>query len=261
MGMEGKLRDLRATPIVLPPKVQPLSPRRSVPVPPKSLPGPNRSAPIRFMRALDSLAMRAGRRVAGRFIGQALEIAVYALIAAAIGLPSAWYMIDTGSALTRLSDGPWRRWTAAGAINADPYTRAHFARAGWLPMNSSSARYYQATRDSNGDPLFADCDYAISGNEPAALRWTLDAYDMQGLLLEPGAGPATLSSLSALPGPGGTMAIKVSQSTSPGNWLNVTGTARMQLLLTVYGYQQLTAVAARPAEADQHIRIDKGSCR
>ena len=261
MGSDGKLRDLRAAPLSRLLLAGKPPPRRAVQVAAKAIaPVQPRPPVIRLLRMLDSLAMRAGRRVAARWFGRTFEVAVYCAIAAAIGLPSAWVMIEGGSRLTRQSDGVWQRWTKAGASDADPYTAAHFVWAGWLPMNGAQARYFTASRDSTGEPLYADCDYTLSGKEPAARRWTLNAYDLQGLLLDRGAGPASLSSVTSLPGPAGTVSIKVSQATTSGNWLSVAGASRMQLMLTIYGRPK-AAVTTGAGQAEPLFRIDKGVCR
>ncbi len=179
--------------------------------------------------------MRATRRFVLRILSNIVEIGVYVAIALAIGLCTAWYMIDYGSSLTVVRDGPWQRWTIAGAPGADPYTKAHFARAGWLPVSTVVAHYHFATADSSGEALYADCDYTISGPAPAGRRWSLAAFDMQGRAIPSGPGQQVITSSMALPGPEATITIQLSQTTSPGNWLGLTGSSRMQLLLAQYG--------------------------
>jgi hypothetical protein len=190
---------------------------------------------VRLSRTLDSLPVRAARRFMLRVVGNFAELVVYGGIAAAIGIASAWYMVDYGSNLNVERDGPWQRWTIAGAPGADPYTKAHFLRAGWLPLSTKAAHYYLATKDSSGEALYADCDYSVSGTAPPSRRWTLAAFDMTGLSIAPGGGRAVVSSSTALLGPEAALNIKVSSSTSPGNWLGLSGAARMQLLFTFYG--------------------------
>ena len=204
--------------------------------------------------------MRAARRFIARTVGRLFEFAAYIAIAAVIGLASAWYMVEAGTRLTVEKAGPWQRWTLAGSADADPYTRAHFSRFGWLPLDQAAAIYYTASRDSAGEPLYADCDYTVSGQLPVARRWTLVAYDLSGLLLDQPAGPAVVSSDSILPGPGGSVVIQVSPATSPGNWLSTAGTARMQLRLTEFGTRQTAAVISAKAKRDL-FRIDKAGCR
>lgn len=218
-------------------------------------------APFRLLRLLDSLPMRALRRLIARALGRALEFAVYIAIAALIGLSSAWYMVEVGTRLTVERTGPWQRWTLAGSTDADPYTRAHFNRAGWLPLDTTAAVYFAASRDSAGEPLYSDCDYSVAGPLPVARRWTLVAYDMSGMLIEAGAGPPVVASEAMLPGPGGTVTITVSPLTSAGNWLSTAGSTRMQLLLTLFGVQQTAAVKSAAAPARDLFKIDRTGCR
>jgi hypothetical protein len=234
----------------------PVQPRFTPPAARSSLP-----LGMRIWRTLDSLAMRAGRRLLGRVLGRAVEFTVYVLLAITIGLGSAWTMIQSGSRLTVERDGPWLSWVAAGSPDADPYTRAHFALNGALPLERSAARYYTATRDSGGDPLYADCDYKVSGSEPAGRRWTLAAYDMTGTALAPGLGSGSISSDTAVPSPGGLIAIRIAQATTPGHWLSLAGGARMQLLLTVYARTDRTPATANARPEQQLFNIEKAGCR
>lgn len=162
-------------------------------------------------------------------------------------------MMDYGSHLTVERDGPWQRWTIAGAVGADPYTKAHFARAGWLPLSTAAAHYFIANKDSTGEALYADCDYTLSGLAPAGRRWTLAAFDLQGRGLDPGAGKAVIASTTALFGPESSLSVRLAQSTAPGNWLGLTGAARMQLLLTVYGRTDKAVTAGGTAAAKRPL--------
>ena len=254
----NKLRDFRAAELPLPPK-KPA--RRALPrVAAASVPARPSRRSLRLSLLLDSLAMRAGRRLLARLLGNLFEIVLYALIAATIGFASAWYMMDAGSRLTVERDGPWQTWTRAGAPDADPYTKAHFVRAGWLALNSATARYYLAAKDSSGEAMFADCDYTVSGAAPAGRRWSLEAFDMQGRGIDPGPGRAVLTSATALFGPEGTLGIAISSTVAPGNWLSVTGSARIQLLLTVFGRTD-QAVKAAGATRSALPAIVKTGCR
>ena len=61
------------------------------------------------------------------------------VLALLLGLSTAWYMIEEGSALTTSRVGPWTVWRSAGKPDADPYTKAHMARAGRLPITATRA--------------------------------------------------------------------------------------------------------------------------
>jgi len=258
MRATAKLRDLRSVG-QLPPRPErgPAPVARALQEPSSR---PRSRSPFRLVWLLDSLPMRAARRAIAGALGRLLEFAAYGSIALVIGIASAWYMIEAGTRLTVESIGPWRHWGQAGSVDADPYTRAHFARAGWLPLQASAASYFTATRDSNGEPLYSDCNYILSGTSPGARRWTLNAFDLNGALLEAGTSHAIISSDVAIPDPGGGVTISLSQSPKPGNWLATSGASRMQILLTVFGLQQTSAVQSANTKKQSLFRIESAGC-
>ena len=206
--------------------------------------------------------MRALRRLLARLTGRALEISVYTVIAAATGMALAWYTTAYGSPLTVEVRGVWQRWTIAGAPGADPYTKAHFARLGFLPITTAQAHYHIAHRDSTGEPLYADCEYTVSGPVPPGRRWTLAAFDLDGRMIDPGPGRAVMSSANAVTGPGGDVSITLSQTAQPGNWLSLTGAKRVQLLLTVYGRTLKAVGTEAQATASRSLPdINRTGCR
>ena len=102
------------------------------------------------------------------------------VVALMLGIGSAWYMIEHGSPLTTEQVGPWASWITEGNPNADPYTKAHVARSGRLPLTSTVARYFTARTDSAGHTLTSDCQYAILGSPLNARWWSLAVYDEHG---------------------------------------------------------------------------------
>ena len=79
-----------------------------------------------------------------------LDVVATFAVALLLGIGSAWYMIDHGSPLTTGRIGPWASWVSEGNPVADPYTKAHLARSGRLPLTSTIARYFVANSDSEG---------------------------------------------------------------------------------------------------------------
>ena len=65
-----------------------------------------------------------------------------------LGLGTSWYMIDVGTPLTTVRQGPWLGWVSGGRADADPYTRAHFTRLGTLQLSAENLR------GKLGEPLF-----------------------------------------------------------------------------------------------------------
>ncbi|MGE5510163.1 MAG: DUF1214 domain-containing protein [Bacteroidota bacterium] len=161
------------------------------------------------------------------------RMVLFVLIAVGGGLGSSWYMIEKGSALTTRSHGPWVMWTAAGRSDADPYTRAHFARRGVLPVTSTIALTYEAAKDNDGQPLYGNCDYAVEGEEPAAAWWSLSVYDDQGRLIPNPAERYSFNSATLMRGSGPRFLITLAPSARPGNWLPTGGTRRLTLVLNV----------------------------
>ena len=102
-----------------------------------------------------------------------INIVVLTALALVGGAGSAWYMIEAGSRLSTRAFGPWTTWISAGRPDADPYTRAHTARNGLLPVSSTLELTFQAKTDSQGARLTSSCDYTITmpSSEPA--WWSL----------------------------------------------------------------------------------------
>jgi hypothetical protein len=162
-----------------------------------------------------------------------VNLAVFVALAVFGGLGSTWYMIERGSPLTTRSYGPWVVWTAAGRSDADPYTRAHFARRGTLPMSSTISLVYEAKTDSSGRRLRGDCDYVLDGEEPVAAWWSLSAYDDNGQLIANAPGRYSFNSATLMRGAGTHMMVSLGPGPQPGNWLPSGGTGRLTLLLSL----------------------------
>ena len=64
---------------------------------------------------------------------------LFASIALALGLGSAWRTVSHGFFASTARFGPWAQWFREGTADADPYTMAHTAREGTLPMTATSA--------------------------------------------------------------------------------------------------------------------------
>jgi hypothetical protein len=216
----------------------------------------------RWLIALQSLAVRSASRLVARLLTVLFRLAVFGALAAAIGLGSAWYMIDAGAELTTQQQGPWRNWPMAGRPDADPYTRAHFARLNWLPMSSATANYFVATVDDGGARLSGDCEYDVTGAVPDTLWWSLSVHDARGMVLEVPAQRYAISAGSLVPEQGDAMNIRLASDARPGNWLPVLGGKSLVLVLrtdvgaAASGELQGIDAARRPLPA-----IKRVSCR
>lgn len=183
-------------------------------------------------------------------------MAVFGGLAVALGLGSAFTMIDAGSGLTVRRLGPWQVWTDTARPEADPYTRAHFARLGWLARSAVDARYFVATRDGSGARLHGDCEYEIAGPLPDADWWSLAVYDEAGMLIDSGSDRHAITGASAVSDSRGIVTIRLAGDARPGNWLAVAGGERLVLVLRQYGVKgELAARTAAP------FAIDRIECR
>jgi hypothetical protein len=141
-------------------------------------------------------------------------------------------MIDIGTPLTTLRQGPWVSWTSAGRADADPYTRAHFARLGTLQLSAELNLTYVAFTDSDGRRLHSSCDYSVEGREPNASWWSLSVFNDSGELIANPAQRYAFTSQSIALRPDGSFVVALARDARPGNWLPTGGAGRLALVLT-----------------------------
>ncbi|WP_088346877.1 MULTISPECIES: DUF1214 domain-containing protein [Rhodomicrobium] len=144
---------------------------------------------------------------------------IFAGVSLVLGLGSAGYMIEDGFGMVVSRAGPWTTWINAGGLTADPYTRAHIARSGQLPINSANGLTFFASRDSDGRALSSYCDYEIVARPLAALWWTIAVYDEDGKLIPNEASRHAFSSQNLTILPDGTQRIALAPGARPGHWL------------------------------------------
>lgn len=171
-------------------------------------------------------------------MGQVMNFLLFATLSTLIGLSTAWHMVENGNEFTTLKVGPWISWTTAGNPQADPYTRAHFARSGQLPMSSTTARYFEATTDDKGRALRANCEYKVSGTPIDAMWWSIAAYNDKGLVFKSKSGRHAFNSRNVFLRNDGTFHIRTAPRARPGNWLPTTGSRRFRLSLRIYRPRQ-----------------------
>ena len=155
-----------------------------------------------------------------------------------LGLSSAWYMIEEGSALTTTNIGPWAVWRSVGRPDADPYTKAYMARAGRLPITSTSALYFFADHDESGALITSDCEYVVDGQPINAAWWSLAAYDGSGRLIPNKANRHSFNRTDVARRADGSFRIVLARSARPGNWLPTAKQGSMKLVLRAYGLRE-----------------------
>ncbi|MFC6487542.1 DUF1214 domain-containing protein [Nitratireductor sp. GCM10026969] len=157
------------------------------------------------------------------------------VIAIGGGAASVWLMLEEAPPIGAVRAGPWTAYPSMGTREADPYSRARFAREGGIPLGRSEGIVFTAMRDSAGQSLSRSCTYRIEGPMPVARLWTLYAAAPGGALLPPLHRRQTaLHSWRILRAPDNGFAITVSPHPAPGNWLALTGTGELRLVLTLF---------------------------
>ncbi len=169
---------------------------------------------------------------------------LFASIALTLGLGSAWRAVNHGFFATSTRFGPWVLWFREGTGDADPYTLAHVAREGSLPITAASAMTFTATRDSAGSRLSGDCTYEIRGVSIPSLWWNLGVFRSDGETIPNKTGRSSFSSANLSTAPDGTFLVRLSPDVQPGNWLPVSRGNRITLRLNVL----------RPLNADSMLK-------
>ena len=177
------------------------------------------------------------------------------------GFGSSWYMVEAGSLLTTRTVGPWMLWTAAARADADPYTRAHFARLGALPMSTEVTETYFAQTDSAASRLNSSCDYSVEGRDLPRQWWSLTMFDDHGRLISNVTERYTFTSDTIALNPNGTFLISMARDARPGNWLPTGGAGRISLVFTVLDLGLGVSERDSLDDAERLPVIRRGQCR
>jgi hypothetical protein len=161
-----------------------------------------------------------------------------AILAAAVGLAMGLWatraLLADGGPFNSVSFGAWSVAIKAGAIDADPYTRASLARSGEVPLALGEGLQLVARADDAGRPLDPRCVYRVGPRAPTARYWTLGVVDLKGFPIENPAGRYVLRSSEILRRAGGEFSIYVSAMAHAGNWLPVGAPGAFALVLRLY---------------------------
>ena len=137
-----------------------------------------------------------------------------------------------------VSLGAWSVATRAGAIDADPYTRAALERSGEIPLALGEGLRLIALVDDDGRPLKARCVYRVAPRTPAARYWTLENCRSQRI-----SGSTirreiylVFCSSEIMRESDGSFAIYVSAAAHAGNWLPIGANQPFALALRLYDF-------------------------
>ena len=178
-----------------------------------------------------------------------------------LGIGSAWYMIEYGSPLTTEKIGPWSGWDSEGKPDADPYTKAHMARSGRLPLSSTVARYFVAYTDSAGHRLVSSCEYSIEGSPLNARWWSLAVYDEYGGLIDNPSGRYSFNSEEMLRHSDGTFRVNLANKPRPENWLpSGSEDQSLILMLRIYSPRETDSLGVGLVPPARLPKIERKSC-
>lgn len=198
-----------------------------------------------------------------RLLAHAARLSSLAVVIALVittGLVSSWHFVEAGFGLTTRTVGPWVMWTSAARVDADPYTRAHFARTGAMVLSTEVAHTYLARADGDGLKLHSSCDYAVEGRSIAASWWSIAVFDEHGrLILNPTERHAFTSDTIAA-GSDGRFTVTLARDARAGNWLPTGGAGRLALMLTILD-PAVPQSGAETASLPELPSIRKVQCR
>lgn len=177
------------------------------------------------------------------------------------GLGSSWYMVESGWALNTQRIGPWVMWTNAARADADPYTRAHFARLGALPLSTDVAATYIARTDSDGTRLHSSCDYTIEGRDVSRHWWSVSVFDDYGRLVSNAASRHAFTSDTIALRSNGTFVVSLARDARPGNWIPTGGVGRLVTVFTILDLGVGVSEREALSEAERLPVIRKEACR
>ncbi|WP_336799434.1 DUF1214 domain-containing protein [Kaistia sp. MMO-174] len=163
-----------------------------------------------------------------------INLAIAIAIAVIVGFGSAALVLDRERLFGAVTRGAWTAWPDTGSADADPYTAAMLARTGEVPLGAGEGLAFSADADGAGARLTGGCTYRITGQTPPARLWTLTVYDADGHLMDNPARRTAFHSREALRHEDGSFTISVSRAAQPGNWLPVTTTEGIRLILRLY---------------------------
>ncbi len=165
--------------------------------------------------------------------------------------------LRNGSVFGALSIGPWRVSTKAGAIDADPYTRASLERSGEIALAQGEGLQFIARTDDSGAPLRVSCSYVVGSHTPAARYWTLSLVDRDGFPIENPARRYGFRSSEILRNGDQSFEIAIAPDVRPGNWLPAGAAGNFLLVLRLYDSPLSATAAGIEASAMPHIALER----
>ncbi|MBB4184993.1 DUF1214 domain-containing protein [Sinorhizobium terangae] len=163
-----------------------------------------------------------------------LLVALALIVAFGGGITSAVWALKATVGFGSIAIGPWVAFPEAQTAAADPYAKAHRARAGELLFGGAEGLIFTAATDDSGARLSAACSYDISGITPPARFWTLYATTSDGMTLRAGPDlPSAVNSWTVLRAEDSSFVVHASPFAQPENWLAIRHGGSFKLVLTL----------------------------
>lgn len=186
-----------------------------------------------------------------------IKFVIFIGLGVALGLGSAWYVLDRGLSIDAVEAGAWTVRTEAGQPIADPYTSAYVARIGHIPLKIEEAVYFFATTDDEGQDLDGRCSYVLTGANLRGAWWSVSVHTPDGDLIQTPARRYSYTQAALLFEDDQTYRLTVAPGAHPGNWLPTGGAERIVLVLRIHGpapdYTRAPATVPVPA-------VERESC-
>ena len=170
-----------------------------------------------------------------------VEVMLVVVIALATGLGSALFALEQSRNRGTVAIGPWTAAPDTGDDN--PYAAAIAATTLDLPFGVAEGIVFTARKDDSGSALSGRCTYRIEGTTPLSQLWTLTVYDADNGLMANPAERTGFHSRELLRKPDGQFSIVVSASAQPGNWIPITPTDNLVIVLRLYDTRLTTGLA------------------
>jgi hypothetical protein len=163
-----------------------------------------------------------------------LDLLIVTMLAAAIGLGLTAYALEHPPQIDVLESGRWRTYTTSGTPEIDVYRLAGTAYRGEVPLAVGDGIAFTADRDDAGSSLRANCTYAVTGQFPDLRAWTLAVYDEEGGRIDNPAGRHGFANTELVRRADRSAEILISAQPQPGNWIPVSGSGPVTLVLRLY---------------------------
>jgi len=171
------------------------------------------------------------------------------VIAAGAGAFLAHAAIGSSVGLGREKIDGWLGAGAAGATDADPWTRAVIAKVGLMALNRSETIYFSRSTDDNGARLRENCVYELTGQTLPTRWWSITLYADDNYLAQNDDGAHSVDATRVEQAGTDIYRVRIAPNRNgAANWLSSTASHAPILLFRMYHPD--------PAYRDDQTRLD-----